>query len=197
MDKRISLKMAGLFVGLCLFVMLSASNSSAWWGVSYGGYNHRGYNHGFYGHHGYGFYRPYYWGLNFAVTAPSIGAVVSYMPEGYTTFVINGIRYYSCDGYYFRSCPSGYVVVPAPQATSAGSTAPSQPAAKPSSEEAAPQTKATTDNSVVTINIPNSGGGFTPVKLTKYKDGYKGPQGEFYQGHPTVDELKALYGGAQ
>lgn len=29
-----------------------------------------------------------------------------------------------------------------------------------------------------------------PVALTKSNDGYVGPQGEFYQGHPTVEELK-------
>ena len=44
------------------------------------------------------------------------------------------------------------------------------------------------------INIPNSKGGFTPVRLIKHKNGYIGPQGEFYAGHPTVDALKALYG---
>jgi hypothetical protein len=45
-----------------------------------------------------------------------------------------------------------------------------------------------------TINIPNSKGGFTPVRLVKHNNGYIGPQGEFYAGHPTVEQLKALYG---
>jgi hypothetical protein len=45
-----------------------------------------------------------------------------------------------------------------------------------------------------TITIPNSKGGFTPVRLVKHNNGYLGPQGEFYAGHPTVDQLKALYG---
>jgi hypothetical protein len=49
-------------------------------------------------------------------------------------------------------------------------------------------------NDTATINIPNSKGGFTAVRLVKHKDGYIGPQGEFYAGHPTVDQLKALYG---
>jgi len=47
---------------------------------------------------------------------------------------------------------------------------------------------------MVTVNIPNANGGFTSVKLTKFKDGFKGPQGEFYKGHPTVEELRVLYG---
>ncbi|HUI91064.1 MAG TPA: hypothetical protein VLX68_02350 [Chitinivibrionales bacterium] len=48
----------------------------------------------------------------------------------------------------------------------------------------------------LTIGIPNSKGGFTSVKLVKRKAGYTGPQGEFYSGHPTVEQLKVLYGGS-
>ncbi len=47
----------------------------------------------------------------------------------------------------------------------------------------------------VIIGVPGSRGDFTPVKLVKHKDGYVGPQGEFYAGHPTIAQLKALYGG--
>jgi hypothetical protein len=46
----------------------------------------------------------------------------------------------------------------------------------------------------VVINIPNSNGSYTQVTLTKSGDGYVGPQGEYYTGHPTVEELKVLYG---
>ena len=46
----------------------------------------------------------------------------------------------------------------------------------------------------VVINIPNSNGSYTQVTLTKSGDGYIGPQGEYYTGHPTVEELKVLYG---
>jgi len=46
----------------------------------------------------------------------------------------------------------------------------------------------------VVINIPNLSGGYTPVTLTKYKTGYIGPQGEYYEGHPTVQQLRVLYG---
>jgi hypothetical protein len=45
-----------------------------------------------------------------------------------------------------------------------------------------------------TINVPNAKGEFTPVKLVKHDKGFIGPQGEFYPDHPTVDELKVLYG---
>ena len=49
------------------------------------------------------------------------------------------------------------------------------------------------ESKTVTVKIPNADGSFTPVTLTKYKKGYTGPQGEYYEGHPSVDELKALY----
>ncbi len=46
----------------------------------------------------------------------------------------------------------------------------------------------------VTINVPNSNGSYTPVTLVKQGDGYVGPQGEYYPNHPTVEQLKVLYG---
>ena len=52
----------------------------------------------------------------------------------------------------------------------------------------------TPEKSAIIINIPNASGGFTAVKLIRHKNGYIGPQGEFYAGHPTVEELKVLYG---
>jgi hypothetical protein len=214
---------ATLFIGLALIVALSASSSSAWWGGRHGGFGH-----GYYGHHGLGYYGPYYWGPDFAVVAPPIGGVVGYLPDGYMTFVINGVRYYYSNGYYFRTCPSGYVIVSEPEGsvasapeasqeakTQASVTQPATQAAPTAGTTAKPGTEATaggvaknasavpsaltktSDDGAITVNIPNSNGGFTAVKLTKFKDGYKGPQGEFYPNHPTVDELKALYGGAQ
>ena len=47
---------------------------------------------------------------------------------------------------------------------------------------------------IVTVNVPNARGGYTPVKLVKTANGYLGPQGEFYPNHPTVAQLKGLYG---
>jgi hypothetical protein len=46
----------------------------------------------------------------------------------------------------------------------------------------------------VTINVPNSRGGYTLVALVKSQDGYVGPQGEYYQGYPTIEQLKVIYG---
>lgn len=37
-------------------------------------------------------------------------------------------------------------------------------------------------------------GGYTAVTLTKHKTGYLGRQGEYYEDHPAVEQLRALYG---
>jgi hypothetical protein len=60
------------------------------------------------------------------------------------------------------------------------------------SESAAAQSNISSEDTV-TINIPSSNG-YIPVKLVKKSKGYVGPQGEFYPRHPTIAQLKALYG---
>jgi hypothetical protein len=47
---------------------------------------------------------------------------------------------------------------------------------------------------IVTVNVTNSNGSFTPVKLTKQGDNYVGPKGEVYDHLPTEAELKSVYG---
>ena len=47
---------------------------------------------------------------------------------------------------------------------------------------------------VLTVNIPNSRGGYTAVTLKRSGNGFVGPQGEYYAEHPTVEQLKVLYG---
>jgi hypothetical protein len=186
-------------VFLFMLIAVCASGAFAWGG------RHGGFYHG-YGYHGWDYWP--YWGVGYSIATPPIGAVIGYIPDGYSTVVVGGIPYYYYDGYYFRSCPSGYVVVEAPTAVSASSQ--EQPAkaqqstgtsnqvtpAPSSTQESKAQPGAITTSSddAMTVNIPNTNGGFTTVRLTKVKDGYKGPQGEFYPNHPTVDELRVLYG---
>jgi uncharacterized protein YcfJ len=58
--------------------------------------------------------------------------------------------------------------------------------AKPEKQDAA---------NTVTVNIANSNGSFTPVKLTKQGENrYVGPKGEVYDHLPTEAELKPVYG---
>jgi hypothetical protein len=163
------------FIILCLVLSFSTSNAFAWGG--HGGRYHW---------HGGRWYSPGWFGLDVAVSALAIGAVVEGLPVGYTTVVVGGAPYYCYGGYYFRHYPYGYVVVPAPVVTSNVVYA--------STPESTPVTVTQPQGKTVTINVPNSRGGYTPVTITKHKSGYIGPQGEYYEGHPTVEQLKALYG---
>ena len=46
----------------------------------------------------------------------------------------------------------------------------------------------------VTVNVPNSNGGYTAVVLKRSGNGYVGPQGEYYDQIPTIAQLQAMYG---
>jgi len=105
-------------------------------------------------------------GLGFFAAVLAIGTIVALLPERHETVVVRGEPYDYQDHTYYQSRPSRYVVVPAP----------------------------VSPDGTVTINIPNSDGSYTVVKLVKHDDGYTGPQGEYYSGHPTVEQLKVLYG---
>ncbi len=133
------------------------------------------------------FYRPGLFGLFDTLIAPPPGLVVTVIPETRRIVIINGMTYYYYEDVYYTKCPNGYVVVNAPVTTVT---------AIKTETPAVIATAAATelDGEPVTVNIPNSDGTYTPVKLFKHRNGYKGPQGEFYEGHPTVEQLKALYG---
>ena len=47
---------------------------------------------------------------------------------------------------------------------------------------------------VVTVNVTNSNGSISQVRLQKQGVGYVGPKGEFYDHLPTSEELKPIYG---
>jgi hypothetical protein len=156
----------------------SAAGANAGWR----GYREAGNQRRYYGHHGWGSPWPYW----------SVGVYLTYLPDDYTIVNIDGTPYYYCDGSYFASYANGYLVVPAPEpSASEDQQAPVQ-ASSGEQQLAAVPNSATGDTT--TVNVPNSKGGFTSVRLVKQKNGYVGPQGEFYAGHPTVAALKALYG---
>ena len=46
----------------------------------------------------------------------------------------------------------------------------------------------------VMVNITNSNGSISQVKLTKQGVGYVGPRGEYYDHLPSEDELRPIYG---
>jgi hypothetical protein len=125
-------------------------------------------------------------GIDFMIVAPPIGAVVPVLPYGYVTFYYGpGIAYYYMDGVYYRTVPEGYAVIPENEIEKYKQQ-------KEVTKSTAPVTNVTGEEYIV--NVPDSDGTFTPVKLKKSNNGYTGPQGEFYQGHPSIEQLKVLYG---
>ncbi|MFA6281635.1 MAG: hypothetical protein WCY05_03930 [Candidatus Omnitrophota bacterium] len=128
--------------------------------------NHNGYNH-----RDTKFRAPGWFGLEFIFNTPSVGTRVSFLPYGYKTRVSRGVTYYYYNNVYYQSCPGGYAIVTAPM----------------------PDLVYNYGGQVV-INVPMDNGGYKPVTLIKQNNGYIGPQGEYYNGNPTVRQLSVLYG---
>ncbi|MEI8348922.1 MAG: hypothetical protein WCI77_02115 [Candidatus Omnitrophota bacterium] len=169
-----------ILVVIILLLAFTVSYSlSAFAGGSRGGQNRgRGGDRGHYSYRGGRWHESgWFWG-SFA-TGLAIGTIVSTLPPYYETVYANGVPYYCYDRVYYRSYPSGYIVVSEPSTTVVVNSVVTQPRVT---------------GEAITINIPNAGGGYTPVTLTKYKTGYLGPQGEYYEGHPTIEQLRVLYG---
>ncbi|MFH1245014.1 MAG: DUF6515 family protein [Candidatus Omnitrophota bacterium] len=129
------------------------------------------------------FYRPSWFGFEFIVYSPPIGAIVSFLPFGHRTIIIGNTSYYYYENVYYSPCPSGYMVVPRPVDTPKVVYVPSGEAKS-----------SVTAGDTITINVPNANGSYTAITLVKLDNGYMGPQGEYYPGHPTIAQLSALYG---
>lgn len=181
--KKQTLKFKVLIV-LCLALALVCQEAYAWGGGR--GYHY--YRNGRWYQHGW------FW-LDTAVAALTIGALVENLPPRYTTVVYAGAPYYYADSFYYRPYQyGGYIVVPPPVVAQPVVVQQQvQPIETPAALMAQPQAAQVSDT--VTVNIPNSKGGYTAVTLKKAGHGYIGPQGEYYSEHPTVEQLKTLYGG--
>jgi len=203
----VSIFLVCLMAGAVTVVM--AGGHGGFHGEDRGGGFHRGgdfYRGGFYDH-GFGFRGfPFHqrWGGFYIGSSWFDGP----------TLVIAGAPYYYYAGDYYTPYGDYLVVAPPPPVSSPAATtntvtpapatppAMTSPAAKTNTvtlEQAAPPAKLESDNAKttgepITINVPNENGGFTPIKLIPKDKGYIGPQGEYYPGHPTVGELKVLYG---
>ena len=181
MNKKTFIGKFWLGVLLCLMLVIPAADAFAWGKSGHSRHEVVTVGHRRYRYHDGRFYKPGFFGLGLFVVRPPLGAVVTVIPAGHKTFIFGGITYYYHDEVYYKACPSGYMVVPAPVVNLA--------AAAPDARR--PQNLA---GEKVTVNVPNSKGGYTPVVLVKNGNGYIGPQGEYYPGNPTVEQLRALYG---
>lgn len=136
---------------------------------------------------------------HYVVVPAPVGAVVTAVPPGCQPVIVEGTPYYLINGNTYVYTGVGYQVVPPPKvlviqppppeavvpvvtSVQAPAPAPAQPVPAAAAE------------SVYTVNIPNSKGGFTAVTLTRSGNGFIGPQGEFYTEFPRIEQLKVMYG---
>jgi hypothetical protein len=112
-----------------------------------------------------------------AVEAPEKTVVVT-VPNPNGSYIPVTLQKYS-DGYVG---PNGefYPDYPTLDQLKAMYSKPSAAAERPEPEE-------------LTFDIPNKNGSVTKVKITRTKDGYVGPEGEYYTQKPTIEQLKIMY----
>jgi hypothetical protein len=183
------------------FAVFYSADAFAWGGGGHGDHGHYYYRGGRWYNNGW------FWG-SFA-TGLAIGTIVATLPPYHETVYVRGYPYYYYDNVYYSPYPNGYVVVPAPApvtvvtvpasntvvaAPYAAAPVVTAPAVAAAVTVPAVSQPAAASSETAVINIPNANGGYTPVTLTKHNTGYLGPQGEYYEGHPTVAQLKVLYG---
>ncbi|MCX5698861.1 MAG: DUF6515 family protein [Candidatus Omnitrophica bacterium] len=139
------------------------------------------------GHYSYDngrYHRPGWTWFGIGATTLALGAVIASLSSRHEVVVVNGATYYYDDGVYYRPYSGGYVVV-------------QQPVYVPASVVLATPVKLTPSDSIrdqFVVNILNSDRTYTSVTLVKSGSGYVGPQGEYYEGHPSVKQLEILYG---
>ena len=121
-------------------------------------------------HHGY------------VITPPPLGACINHLPNGYTKIYVDGLGYYTYNEIYYKHTPRGYVVIEKPRSRYG------------KNEKAAKNHEPEHDDASFEINIPNKQGGYTTVILQRSGNGFTGPQGEYYEEFPRVDNLQVIYG---
>ncbi len=176
------LPVSGLIAVMVVFSGFAGGRGGGFHGGGFhgGGFHGGGFQGGYHSHEGF---RSHNWGGFF------IGPEWFWGP----TVVISDVPYYYYDGVYYTPYEDGFVAVEEPIAQPEKKAAPAAVApSKEPSKNASVQPGAAEET--ITINVPNSQGGFTPVSLVKHEKGYIGPQGEFYPEHPTIAQLQVLYG---
>lgn len=132
----------------------------------------------FYYNDGY-YYRRH--GHHYYHTVPPIGVSVYHLPNGCRSFYRNGTHYYTYNNIYYQQVGDLYRVV--------------EPVAlEPVILQPTTRYIPAADQSIFKVNIPSNKGGYVKVVLRKSSDGFLGPQGEFYDDFPSVEQLRLMYG---
>ncbi|MCA9400684.1 MAG: hypothetical protein KC713_03595, partial [Candidatus Omnitrophica bacterium] len=134
------------------------------------------------------------YGNRYKIVAPPMGACVSYLPWGTSEMKHRGKKYYRHNDIYYEHTRRGYVVVPTPYPVVYEVESAER---RSNGIYQSPEPKHQVDvvnDAVFIINIPDEKGGYTPIKLTRKNSGFVGPQGEYYDSFPRVEDLKVIYG---
>lgn len=125
------------------------------------------------------YYRPYYYGT-------TLNRLYD-LPRGATFVWINGDKYYTYRGTYYRrsDCGTYYTVVDDPHSVPV--------AAKQEIGHYYQDTVYESNQKEFVVHIRDRDGKLVTVRLTKEEDGYVGPQGEFYPEFPKVAQLREMY----
>lgn len=135
------------------------------------------------------------------------GDIVFGLPSGFISISLGGLRYYYCDGAFYRRSLFSYVVVSPPVGAVITTLPPYEQMVVINGVtyyvsdgiyyQYTPRGYVVVTQPVVqdtfTVNIPNNYGGYTAVAIRRSGNGFVGPQGEFYPEFPTVQQLKVMY----
>ncbi len=130
------------------------------------------------------YYRSYRGGY-VVVDPPVRHTVVREVPPDFVPVIVNGNTYYLNNGTYYTYTSYGYQAVPPPTGAEQAVSKTVAPVVSVPSD---------TEPDTLKVNIPNSHGGYNPVVIRRSGKGFTGPQGEYYNDFPTVEQLKVMYG---
>lgn len=136
------------------------------------GHGHYWYRDGVYYRHHHGRY---------LYVAPPRGALITVVPASAVRLRFGTVRYRYFGGAYYRHTPRGYVLVERPATVYLDRVpdAPDTVFVEPVYRQ---------------VNVRNTNGSETPVRLEQAGEKWLGPKGEFYDAFPTDDQLRAAYG---
>lgn len=143
--------------------------------------NHKWHRRHHYDHFGRRWRRPHY--------KHHSGILVS-LPHGGRYKYHHGKRYYFHSGVYYAKSDCGTYWYPAPVEIHKHYHSSPKPKVTHIYES---DLDSSADASEFVINIKNSEGEYTKIKIKKHYHGYMGPQGEYYDSFPEVAQLKAMY----
>ncbi|MDB5050550.1 MAG: hypothetical protein JWO30_3621 [Fibrobacteres bacterium] len=115
---------------------------------------------------------------------PPLGVTVAVVPSAAVRLRYGPSVYYYYEGIYYRTAPEGYVVVQKPDTVYVEKQS-----------DAVKQEETFQEPKATTIEVVNSNGSKTPVRLEELAGGkWRGPREEVYDTMPTQDQLRSAYG---